>query len=379
MADIRVKFVSQKISKVRWRPSENQALPNSDVFASGSWDDEVNRICLWKLSLEPEDDTMDGTGLVDRGVQEARPVCEMPHVGDVTGLEFAGIDLLVVASSTGSVAVYKLHRNSKTIGKVHEWESLHQHPGEIHCPCTCVSTQGTDMAVCAGEDGKINILNLGSRKPVRVIDKADSCTINDVTFLKQLEVLSVNSSGQLKIFDLRQTDDDPARSLSVTGEQVPLHCVAKHPTQNHIVATGGQDGMLCIWDLRQDKFPVTLLEAHSSPMWEVKFHPISPDHLFTCSEDGSVWHWDASNIPQSAAGTGAGSGGGSVFTQHHQTSTPSIVSPWLSIDSGRNKMEITTLLPSQNLSVNTLDIESQTLICGTDEEALYTIDLPSIR
>ena len=29
-------------------------------------------------------------------------------------------------------------------------------------------------------------------------------------------------------------------------------------------------------------------------MWEVKFHPSHPDNLFTCSDDGSVWHWDAS-------------------------------------------------------------------------------------
>ena len=46
-------------------------------------------------------------------------------------------------------------------------------------------------------------------------DKADSCTINDVTFLKQFEVITVNSSGQLKVFDLRQTDDDPTKSFSV--------------------------------------------------------------------------------------------------------------------------------------------------------------------
>lgn len=30
------------------------------------------------------------------------------------------------------------------------------------------------------------------------------------------------------------------------------------------------------------------------PVWEVHFHPSNPDHLFTCSEDGSLWHWDAS-------------------------------------------------------------------------------------
>lgn len=46
-------------------------------------------------------------------------------------------------------------------------------------------------------------------------DKADSCTINSVTFLKQLEVITVNSTGQLKIFDLRQTSDDPVRTFSV--------------------------------------------------------------------------------------------------------------------------------------------------------------------
>lgn len=31
-----------------------------------------------------------------------------------------------------------------------------------------------------------------------------------------------------------------------------------------------------------------------SVVWEVHFHPSKPDHLFTCSEDGSLWHWDAS-------------------------------------------------------------------------------------
>ena len=39
-------------------------------------------------------------------------------------------------------------------------------------------------------------------------------------------------------------------------------------------------------------------------VWEVKFHPTSPDHLFSCSEDGSVWHWDATSVAQSIAGTG---------------------------------------------------------------------------
>ena len=44
MADTRatfVTFVSQKISKIRWKHTSKHALEGSDCFATGSWDDEV--------------------------------------------------------------------------------------------------------------------------------------------------------------------------------------------------------------------------------------------------------------------------------------------------------------------------------------------------
>ena len=49
-----------------------------------------------------------------------------------------------------------------------------------------------------------------------------------------------------------------------SGEQIPLHCVTRHPTQHHVIAAGGHDGVLSVWDLRHGKYPVTLLEAHSA-------------------------------------------------------------------------------------------------------------------
>lgn len=57
-----------------------------------------------------------------------------------------------------------------------------------------------------------------------------------------------------------------------TGERVPLHCIARHPTQPHIVATGGQDGALSLWDLRLERYPVTLLSAHSAD----SMYPVVP-------------------------------------------------------------------------------------------------------
>lgn len=52
--------------------------------------------------------------------------------------------------------------------------------------------------------------------------------------------------------------------LCRTGERVPLHCVDRHPNQQHIVATGSQDGMLSIWDVRQGSMPISLLNAHEA-------------------------------------------------------------------------------------------------------------------
>ena len=49
-----------------------------------------------------------------------------------------------------------------------------------------------------------------------------------------------------------------------SGDRVPLLCIDKHPTQPHLIVTGGQDGVLGLWDMRQERYPVTLLEAHSS-------------------------------------------------------------------------------------------------------------------
>lgn len=79
--------------------------------------------------------------------------------------------------------------------------------------------------------------------------------------------------------------------------------------------------MLCVWDMRQGSTPFSLMEAHSAEsttqreeldsaldlsfskscfiffytVWEVHFHPTNPDHLFTCSEDGSLLHWETSS------------------------------------------------------------------------------------
>lgn len=55
MADISVKFVSQKISKVRFKPSQSTYSREWEVFSTGSCDDGVNAfqffICPERVGL----------------------------------------------------------------------------------------------------------------------------------------------------------------------------------------------------------------------------------------------------------------------------------------------------------------------------------------
>lgn len=367
MAEVCVSFVSRKINKVRWRPFPRGSIENEKhtIFASGSWDDENNLLSLWQcpessLNNSASDSLQNLDG-------EPRLLSEVSHSGDVTDLRFLSNDLLVASSSTGNVQVYKCNQKQQGLKLQHSWEKVHQFPNGV-APCTGLATKGDDIC-SVGEDGKISILNLNKKKPILEIEKADSCSLTAVCYVRQQEVVASNIRGHLKVWDLRAHSSGPSKALLFSGEQVAVFCIGQHPSQPHVLVTGTQNGLLSIWDLRQESQPVTVLDAHSAAIMEVKFHPQNPDLLFTCSQDGSLWQWDASNI-KSMSSSGSGKLIGSEIPSRQTVSSGN---PWLNCDATKHRLEIVSLLPHSTLPVNSLDIEDSTLICGSDNEALYVV------
>ncbi|XP_049759232.1 nucleoporin Nup43 isoform X2 [Elephas maximus indicus] len=341
------KFVSQKISKTRWRPVPPGSLQTAETFATGSCDNEENYVSLWSIG---DFGNLDSDGGFEGDHQL---LCDIRHDGDVMDLQ--------------------------TLSVSHQWTTAHCHtgpgsPSYSSAPCTGVACNNPEI-VTVGEDGRINLFRADHKEAVRTIDNADSSTLHAVTFLRTPEILTANSIGQLKIWDFRQPGNEPSHILSPTGDRVPLHCVDRHPNQQHVVATGGQDGTLSIWDVRLGTMPVSLLKAHEAEMWEVHFHPSNPDHLFTCSEDGSLWHWVSStDVPEKSSLFHQG-GRNSTFLSHSISNQANVHQPlkssWLSTDSAKDRIEITSLLPNRTLSVNSLDVLGSCLVCGTDAEAIY--------
>uniref|UniRef100_A0A3B4YDR5 Nucleoporin 43 n=1 Tax=Seriola lalandi dorsalis TaxID=1841481 RepID=A0A3B4YDR5_SERLL len=339
MESINAKYVSQKISKTRWKPVSYSSLQQPEVFATGSWDNEDNKISFWSIGNHG------GPGMEDGFEGDPQLLCEHKHDGDVLDLQ--------------------------TISVSQHWTRAHRYPCD-NAPCTGVVCSSPEI-VTVGEDGRIIVFRADQEGVIRVIENADSSTIHAVTYLRTTEILTVNSIGQLKLWDFRQQSNSPSQILSLSGDRVPLHCVDRHPNQQHIVATGGQDGMLCVWDVRQGNTPFSLMEAHSAEMWEVHFHPTNPDHLFTCSEDGSLLHWETSSHSEMPSFLQGGRNNSMLSRSAMAPAggNQSLISTWLSGDSSKGRLETTHMLPSQTLSVNSLDVLGQCLVCGTDGEAIF--------
>lgn len=338
-------FVSEKINKVRWRP---EVFNDPHFFVTGSVDNEENTIRLWDFYENIEEDDI-----------YPFTVDTSHYCGDVTELQFLNADYFASSSSSGSAHLFKItscHTGETTLQKFMSWDNIHEFANGESSACTALAYHDNYL-VTVGEDGKINVLNAQSHNVVRKIEDADSCSIQCVVFLKHNEVLTSNLRGQMKIWDLSSNSNKPKNTFMLSGDQVTPTCLTFHPTQRHIVIAGDELGALTTWDLRQNTFPVNVLNAHEGSITEIQFHPDDPDQLFSCSSAGEMWHWSTKNKKQLPIGFG----------------NPA-VNVWLAPDNVKNKLEVFTLMPTLGKPVNSLDLNRNKVICGCDNEAIYLIN-----
>lgn len=125
-------------------------------------------------------------------------------------------------------------------------------------------------------------------------------------------------------------------------------------------------------------------------VWEVRFHPSHPNNLFTCSEDGSVWHWNAGKSePTHIFGSKGWCDQSLTFFQVcilssficftdainsslRNAPTPAC-SPWLTCQASKNQLDITDLLPGNSSGINSVDVVDYTVICGSDVEQIICV------
>jgi len=90
---------------------------------------------------------------------------------------------------------------------------------------------------------------------------------------------------------------------------------------------------------------------------------LQPEHFFSCSQTGDVWHWNAAARVNFSNQQLAGA---------KLTDAPG--ARWFANEATKHRVETVELLPSQKLPVNTLDIRAgRDLLVAGDNEAVYVI------
>ena len=232
--------------------------------------------------------------------------------------------------------------------------------------CNSLSCSG-DHIVSVGSNGQMFLLNGKRQAPLKSLTEADSGSMSSVLFLKQDQVATGNTRGQVKIWDLRSTEDGPAKTCHLAMDLVGVTYLSQHPTQPHVVVGGASNGVLGFWDLRGTQlYPVSVVKAHSAAVNEVHFHSHQPDHMFSCDSSGEVWHWNGSNANRI---------GPSYFSQasnaaNNQNSTNCI---WLNSEMVKTRVSTKAMMTKQPLPINSMSVAGSSVLFSTDSEAIFIV------
>jgi hypothetical protein len=106
---------------------------------------------------------------------------------------------------------------------------------------------------------------------------------------------SVGDDGKLLIWDLREKGDKPTYEV-LKAHNGDVNCLSFNPKHEHMVATGGSDALVNIWDLRFLTSKLHECAAHKEGVFQVSWSPHSPNILGSCSSDRRLLIWDLSKI-----------------------------------------------------------------------------------
>lgn len=100
------------------------------------------------------------------------------------------------------------------------------------------------------------------KQNLSILDGVDSSPITSVHMVTPTEICTTNMAGQLRTYDIRSPSEAPSRIMVSSETLVGLCSVDHHPTQGHILATGGADGCVVLFDARKECAPITKLQIH---------------------------------------------------------------------------------------------------------------------
>ena len=87
--------------------------------------------------------------------------------------------------------------------------------------------------------------------------------------------------------------------LTASGTHMAdINVISWNPKESQFMVSGGDDGMLCVWDLRQfgpnGASPVATFKQHTAPVTTVEWHPTEATVFASGGADDQIAQWDLS-------------------------------------------------------------------------------------
>ena len=126
-------------------------------------------------------------------------------------------------------------------------------------------------------------------------------------------VLCASCSDTLRCLDLRTMTE----TVTIEGaHEMAARDVDFSKTNQHLLASGGDDCHTCVWDLRKPSDPVVKVSSHSHWVWQARFNPYHEQLLLTSSSDSLVQLWNLAQDEEDGNKTEARASSGADLKPH---------------------------------------------------------------
>ncbi|CAH8586420.1 unnamed protein product [Schistosoma turkestanicum] len=373
-----VKCISFKLSRVRFVTEPE--IQHQELIVTGSWLEEVNRVCLWQYNIDPSIDNHDESikpisenedcttaGVLGDTADDPRLLCSLVHSGSVQDIKVHHSNRIIFsASSNGSLQLFQVSHIQPYLIRLSatNWMPFGEYIlcGNIPSALSslALSTDGVHVYV-SNELGQLAVVQINRIPNSQKTDYnkyhndailtsgADITTVNALERVDNSTLASVNQLGQLKLWDLRTGLHKPQRRLLRPGETQPLLCLSQHPGQPHLLSVGGVNSSSAaayIWDLRAEQYPLSEVACDGQTIWETAFHPRQPKHLYMATETAGLLQISSDESDS-----------------------------WVGFKGSRRKLTVSSALPEETSARNVIsfDISNALLVCGHSDAVLQTV------
>lgn len=209
------------------------------------------------------------------------------HPGEVNKIKVSPDGkTFATCDNTGVVHLYKVDSDSPVDYKFHTSEGY------------SIEWLSNTQFLSGANDSKIALWDVSSPgKPLQQFN-SHSAVINDISYSRPSKNLfgSVSDDFQTHIHDIRDPASSPA--IAIENSQIQ-NAIAAHPQIAHLLATGGKDNVVNIYDLRNTTEPVRQLVGHNDSVVGIKWDSgANATQLYSWGLDKRVLFWDLLSLSE---------------------------------------------------------------------------------